>query len=70
MPPPLVREDATLRQAKIDTIQPPEEAGTNQKIPQTPHFVSAKKVWWDDQAQDAQRDLNKKEEHDAASRQH
>lgn len=59
----LSRENATLCEATLNPKA--KEEGTNQKIPQT-DFVSAKKVWWDEQTQGAQRDVNEETEHYAA----
>lgn len=59
----LRREDATLCEATLNPKA--KEAGTSQKVPQT-DFVSAKKVWWDEQTTSSQRDLNEKTEHYAA----
>lgn len=68
--PQLKRENASLRDPRLeDTPNPVQEAGTNQKIPQTHStFVSAKKVWWDDQQKDPQHDVKEKEGHHAPVR--
>jgi len=60
--PQLHRENASLRDARPqDTPSQVQEAGTNQKVPQTyTTFVSAKKVWWDDQKENPQCDQPKK----------
>lgn len=56
---PLLRENATLCEATLNPKA--KEAGTNQKVPQThTHFVSAKKVWWDEQKAGPQRDVDQK----------
>jgi len=69
--PQLHRENASLRQETPDPRPPLQEASPNQKVPQThTSFVSAKKVWWDDQKKSLERDLNQKEEHDAPGGQH
>lgn len=55
----LSRENATLCEATLNPKA--KEAGTNQKIPQThTDFVSAKKVWWDEQKAGPQRDIDQK----------
>jgi len=60
--PQLHRENASLRDARPqDTPSTLQEAGTNQKVPQTyTTFVSAKKVWWGDQKADTQRNVSQK----------
>jgi len=59
--PQLHRENASLRQETHDPQYQVQEAGTNQKVPQTyTTFVSAKKVWWDDQKEASQHDQPKK----------
>lgn len=68
--PQLKRENASLRHPGPQDPPIPQEAGTNQKIPQTPHFVSAKKVWWDDQKKNSQHDVKEEEKHDAQREQH
>lgn len=70
--PQLRRENATLRQPREKKpLYPVQEAGTNQKIPQT-HPTHPKEVWWEDEQKDApQRDLNEKEGHnDVPDEQH
>lgn len=68
--PQLKRENASLRDPRLeDAPSTVQEAGTNQKIPQThTTFVSAKKVWWDDQQKDPQHDVQEEEGHDATIR--
>jgi len=65
--PQLRRENASLRHPREE--DPPstlQEAGTNQKIPQThTTFVSAKKVWWDEQTSGAQHDKQEEEKRHA-----
>jgi len=55
--PQLSRENATLREATPGPQD--QEAGTNQKIPQT-HPPRPKKVWWDVQKKDPQHDESQK----------
>jgi len=64
--PQLHRENASLRQETHDPQYTVQEACTGQKIPQDySNFVSAKKVWWDDQKADPQLHIEEKAEHDA-----
>lgn len=63
--PQLKRENASLRQAKIDTQPAVQEAGTNQKIPQTHPTIISAKVWWDDQKARLKFDCKEEERHNA-----
>lgn len=65
--PQLKRENASLRDPRPEDTSGPkkDQAGTNQKIPQTHPTFKKSTIRWDDQEKNPQPDLKEEEGHNA-----